>query len=162
MSIRNGRKRALAVAAVVAALVVMTACGATQSGNQAKKGQKQQAKKTGTIALLLPENKTARYEAADRPFFVKRMKQICPSCKIDYKNANQDANLQQQQADAALTNGDDVLVIDPVDSVAAAKIVNKAKAQNVPVLSYERLILNSSPDWYISFDNVKVGEEQGK
>lgn len=162
MATSKGRVRAF-LALVVGATLALSACGgATQSGEEAAKTQTKEAKTSGKIAFLLPENKTARYEAADRPGFVNRMKEICPDCTIDYKNANQQADLQQQQADAALTNGADVLVIDPVDSEAAAKIVDKAKGQNVPVLSYERLILNSEPDWYISFDNVKVGEEQAK
>ncbi|MQA01452.1 MAG: substrate-binding domain-containing protein [Streptosporangiales bacterium] len=158
----SGRSRLLAAFAALA-LFGASACGATQSGEEeANEGKTREGKKSGRIALLLPENKTARYEAADRPFFEQRMKELCPDCKIDYKNATQSADLQQQQADAALTNGADVLVLDPVDSEAAAKIVDKAKGQNVPVLSYERLILGSEPDWYISFDNVKVGEEQAK
>lgn len=161
MSTKPGRPRLLAASA--ATLLLVSACGATQSGQEASEGKDDEGgKKAGRVALLLPENKTARYEAADRPFFEQRMKQLCPDCTIDYKNANQDPALQQQQADAALTNGADVLVIDAVDSKAAAKIVDKAKSQNIPVLSYERLILNSKPDHYISFDNVKVGEEQGK
>lgn len=155
------RSRFLAVFAALT-LLASSACGATQSGEEANEGKTREGKKSGRIALLLPENKTARYEAADRPFFEKRMKELCPTCKIDYKNATQSAELQQRQADAALTNGADVLVIDPVDSEAAATIVDKAKGQNVPVLSYERLILDSKPDWYISFDNVKVGKEQAK
>lgn len=162
MARRKARTQVFAAALAAGCAVALSACGATQSGSEAGKTKERQAKKSGTIALLLPENKTARYEAADRPFFTKKIKELCPDCKVDYKNATQDATLQQQQADAALTNGADVLAIDPVDSKAAAKIVKKAKASNVSVLSYERLILNSKPDWYISFDNVKVGKKQAK
>jgi D-xylose transport system substrate-binding protein len=53
-------------------------------------------------------------------------------------------------------------VLDPVDSASAASIVSKAKAQNVPVISYDRLLTNSDIDYYISFDNVKVGELQAQ
>ena len=58
---------------------------------------------TGTIALLLPETKTARYETADRPDFEAKFKELCPDCQIIYSNANQDANAQLSQAQAALT-----------------------------------------------------------
>ncbi|MBX6342707.1 MAG: sugar ABC transporter substrate-binding protein [Thermomicrobiaceae bacterium] len=115
------------------------------------------------MALLLPETKTARYETADRPFFENKLKQLCPNCTILYSNANQDAAAQQQQAEAALTNGAQVLVLDPVDSKSAAAIADKAKAQGVPVISYDRLILNSDGvKYYISFDNVKVGQLQAQ
>jgi D-xylose transport system substrate-binding protein len=117
----------------------------------------------GTIALLLPETKTARYETADRPDFEAKFKELCPTCTIIYSNANQDANGQLSQAEAALTNGAQVLVLDPVDSSAAGAIADKAKAQGVPVIAYDRLILNSDAvNYYISFDNTKVGELQAQ
>jgi D-xylose transport system substrate-binding protein len=115
------------------------------------------------IALLLPETKTTRYETADRPDFEAKMKALDPSVEIIYSNANQNANTQLSQAEAALTNGAQVLVLDPVDSAAAAVIADKAKAQGVPVIAYDRLILNSSGvDYYISFDNTEVGKLQAK
>jgi D-xylose transport system substrate-binding protein len=118
---------------------------------------------SGKIALLLPETKTTRYETADRPDFEAKFKQLCPNCQIIYSNANQDANTQLSQAEAALTNGAQVLVLDPVDSAAAGAIADKAKAQGVPVIAYDRLILNSDGvNYYISFDNVEVGKLQAQ
>jgi D-xylose transport system substrate-binding protein len=117
----------------------------------------------GKIALLLPETKTTRYETADRPDFEAKMKELCPSCEIIYSNANQDATQQLSQAEAALTNGAQVLVLDPVDSAAAGAIADKAKAQGVPVIAYDRLILNSDGvNYYISFDNEEVGKLQAQ
>ena len=117
----------------------------------------------GTIALLLPETKTTRYETADRPDFQAKFMQLCPNCKIIYSNANQDATTQANQVDAALTNGAKVLVLDPVDSAAAAALADKAQAQGVPVIAYDRLILNSTGvNYYVSFDNEKVGQLQAQ
>ncbi len=116
---------------------------------------------SGTIALLLPENHTPRYESADRPNFEKKVKELCSDCKLLYSNATQDAAKQQNQADAALTQGADVLVVDAVDAGSAASIVKKAKAQDVPVVSYDRLITDSDVDYYISYDNAGVGKLQG-
>jgi D-xylose transport system substrate-binding protein len=117
----------------------------------------------GKIALLLPETKTTRYETADRPDFEAKLKALCPNCQIIYSNANQDATAQLAQAEAALTNGAQVLVFDPVDSKSAATIADKAKAQGVPVIAYDRLILNSDGvNYYISFDNEKVGQLQAQ
>ena len=84
---------------------------------------------TGTVALLLPETKTTRYETADRPYFEVKFKQLYPTCEVIYSNANQDAVSQQQQAEAAITNRARVLVLDPVDSAAAAAIASKAKSR---------------------------------
>ncbi|MGH2839556.1 MAG: substrate-binding domain-containing protein [Solirubrobacteraceae bacterium] len=115
-----------------------------------------------TIAFLLPENTTARYESSDRPLFEKNVKELCADCKILYSNATQDATKQQQQAEAALAQGADVMVLDPVDGAAAAAIVNQANAKKVPVISYDRLLLNSKPDYYVEFDSPSVGELQAK
>ena len=71
-----------------------------------------------TIALLLPESKTARYETQDRPRFQRRVRELCPSCRVPYANAGQEASVQQSQAEAALINGARVLVLDPVDGDA--------------------------------------------
>jgi D-xylose transport system substrate-binding protein len=113
------------------------------------------------IALLLPETKTARYESQDRPLFEQKVKQDCPDCEVLYSNADQDTSKQQQQVEAAVTEGADVIVLDPVDSASAAGMVNRANQEGIPVISYDRLILDAPVDYYISFDNVKVGQLQG-
>jgi D-xylose transport system substrate-binding protein len=118
---------------------------------------------SGKIALLLPETKTTRYETADRPLFERKMKELAPGVQVIYSNANQDSNLQLSQAEAALTNGAQLLVLDPVDSAGAAVIADRAKAQGVPVIAYDRLILNSDGvSAYVSFDNFQVGQLQAK
>jgi D-xylose transport system substrate-binding protein len=129
--------------------VVVSGCGSSDNG-----GTK--------IALLLPENETPRYEAHDRPEFEENVEAECEDCEILYSNATQDASKQQSQAEAALTQGAEVMVLDPVDAKSAAAMVEKAKAQDVPVLSYDRLIENADVDYYVSFDNVEVGELQAE
>jgi D-xylose transport system substrate-binding protein len=116
----------------------------------------------GKIAFLLPESKTARYETQDKPRFEKKVKELCADCEILYSNADQDAAKQQQQAEAAITQGANVLVLDPVDSASAAGIVNRAKQSDIPVVSYDRLILDADIDYYVEFDSPKVGESQAE
>jgi D-xylose transport system substrate-binding protein len=114
------------------------------------------------IALLLPESQTTRYESHDHPEFEEAVKAACSDCELIYSNANQDAAAQQSQMEAALTDGADVVVLDPVDSASAAAMVTLAKQQDVPVVSYDRLILNTPDvDAYVSYDNVRVGQLQG-
>ncbi|NED99261.1 sugar ABC transporter substrate-binding protein [Phytoactinopolyspora halotolerans] len=114
------------------------------------------------IALLLPESKTARYESQDRPAFEHRVEEICPACETLTGNANQDAARQQAQAEAAITNGADVLVLDPVDSVAAAVIVRHAASAGVPVVTYDRLVLDAPVAFHVTFDNRRVGALQAQ
>lgn len=115
-----------------------------------------------TIALLLPESKTARYEAYDRPFFEAKVAELCPECTVIYANADQDPAKQQQQAESAFAQGISVLVLDPVDSSAAVTIVASAQSHKVPVISYDRLIGSPELAFWVSFDNEKVGSLQGK
>jgi D-xylose transport system substrate-binding protein len=157
----------VSVVAAAALTFGVAACGSDDNNSSSSSTNSSTAAassgaKSGKIALLLPESKTARYESQDKPNFVAKMKELCPSCEVIYSNADQDAAKQQSQAEAALTQGAKVLVLDPVDSASAASIVTRAAQQKVPVISYDRLILNSKPDYYISFDNVKVGELQGQ
>ncbi len=116
---------------------------------------------TVKIALLLPESKTARYEAFDRPLFVDRVDEL-GDFEVLYSNADQDASKQQTQAEAALTSGASVLVLDPVDSSAAVTIVAAANAQGVPVIAYDRLISGGDLAYYVSFDNENIGQLQGR
>ena len=154
----RGARRVLAPALCLMLVASAAACGddddAETSGDGGGGGGDLK------IALLLPETKTARYETQDRPLFEAKVADICPDCEILYSNADQDAAEQQSQAEAALTNGADVLVLDPVDSASAGTIVTQAKSQDVPVISYDRLITDAEIDFYISYDNEKVGELQ--
>ena len=158
MSKRRSWARAavLAVAALVIGLGIV-ACGGDDDDDDGGGGG------GGKVALLLPETQTTRYEAHDRPEFESNLKRHCPDCELIYSNADQDAAKQQSQVEAALTEGIDVLVLDAVDATAAAAMVNLAEQQDVPVISYDRLILDSpGVDYYVSFDNVRVGELQGE
>jgi D-xylose transport system substrate-binding protein len=154
--------------AVAAALVgvfalALAACGGDDDsgGSNTSGGSSGGGGGGGSIALLLPESKTARYESQDRPNFEKKVKELCSDCSIIYSNADQDAAKQQQQAEAAITKGAKVLVLDPVDAASAGAVVNRAKQSQIPVVSYDRLITDADIDYYISFDNEKVGKLQG-
>jgi D-xylose transport system substrate-binding protein len=140
------------ILAALLLLTAVTACGNSNAGDDDQT----------TIALFLPESKTTRYEAFDRPLFEAKVKELCAKCKVLYSNADQDAAKQQSQVESALTQGADVLVLDAVDAKAAAPLVNQAKQKNVPVIAYDRLISGISYEYYVSFDNVRVGEVQGK
>ncbi|HEY6707693.1 MAG TPA: sugar ABC transporter substrate-binding protein [Actinomycetota bacterium] len=154
-------RRAARLAALVAAVTLLAAaCQTTDDNGGGGGGSSGGGDKK--IALLLPETKTTRYESQDRPLFEAKVKALCSDCEIIYSNADQKADQQQNQADAAMTNGAKVMVLDPVDSASAASIVSKAKAQNVPVISYDRLITGADIDYYISFDNVQVGKLQAQ
>ena len=157
------RFRWLAVIASLIAALALAACGDDDDGgDDGGGGGGDGGGGGGKIALLLPESKTARYESQDRPNFEKKVEELCADCEILYSNADQDAAKQQQQAEAAITQGAEVLVLDPVDAASAGAVVQRAKQSDIPVISYDRLITDADIDYYISFDNEKVGQLQGE
>ena len=115
------------------------------------------AEPAGTVAFLMPDQGSTRYEEHDWPGFKAEMEKLCAACELIYQNANADVALQQQQFNAALTQGAKVIVLDPVDSSAAAALVTLAQSQGVKVIAYDRPIPDVPPDYYVSFDNEGIG-----
>jgi D-xylose transport system substrate-binding protein len=157
------KKYGLFAVCLLAAAMLLAACGSSNKSSSSTSGAASSGATSssgGKIAFLLPENQTARYESQDRPLFEADVKKACPNCQILYSNAAQDASKQQSQAEAAIAQGAKVMVLDPVDGAAAAAIVNEANAKNIPVISYDRLLLNSKPDYYVEFNSPAVGKAQ--
>ncbi|MDY6213465.1 MAG: multiple monosaccharide ABC transporter substrate-binding protein [Schaalia hyovaginalis] len=82
---------------------------------------------------------------------------------VDLQYANDDIPTQTQQIDQMITNGAKILVIASIDGTALSSQLDAAGAANIPVVSYDRLIRdNENVDFYVSFDNYKVGVAQAK
>lgn len=152
-------RRATALVATLGIGVVgATACGANDTGGG---GSEEGGSEGGaTIALLLPESKTTRYEAFDKPLFEAKVAELCQECDVLYLNADQDPAKQQQQFETALTDGAEAIVLDPVDGEAASGLLPDAQAEEVPVIAYDRFI--DGADYYMSFDNETVGRLQAE
>lgn len=116
-----------------------------------------QAQEAATIAFLMPDQASTRYEQHDFPGFKAELTKLCQQCKVIYQNANASASLQQQQFNSAIAQGAKVIVLDPVDSSAAAGLVEIAHSQDVKVVAYDRPIPGKPADFYISFDNEGIG-----
>jgi D-xylose transport system substrate-binding protein len=148
---RAGGARTRAAVGLLACVGVLTACVPNQATTDGD----------DVIAFLLPESKTSRYETLDRPMFVDAVEENCPECRVIYANAGQDARRQQAQAESALSQGAEVLVLDPVDSVAARGIVEAAEDRGVAVIAYDRFISQAPLDYYVAYDAGRVGQIQG-
>jgi D-xylose transport system substrate-binding protein len=116
------------------------------------------AETTGTVAFLMPDQASTRYEQHDFPGFQAEMTKLCPACTVIYQNANADVALQQQQFNAVITQGATVIVLDPVDSSAAAALVSLAQSLGIKVIAYDRPIPDKTADYYVSFDNKGIGK----
>lgn len=110
-----------------------------------------------TVAFLMPDQASTRYEQHDYPGFKTEMAKLCADCKVIYQNANASASLQQQQFNSVIAQGAKVIVLDPVDSSAAAGLMEIAHSQGIKVIAYDRPIPDKPADFYVSFDNEGIG-----
>ena len=113
---------------------------------------------SGTVAFLMPDQASTRYEQHDFPGFKAEMAKLCPDCKVLYQNANADASQQQQQFNSVISQGAKVIVLDSVDSTAAASLVHMAQSQGIKVIAYDRPVPSTPADYYVSFDNEEIGK----
>ncbi len=149
--------RRVAVAGAVLALGLAPALAACSSPNSSPNSSGGSDK---TIALLLPESKTTRYETFDKPLFEAKVKELCSDCTVKYYNADQDEQKQAQQVDTAISEGAKVIVLDPVNGGGAGGMISAAHDASAKVIAYDRFI--DGADYYMSFDNETVGRLQGE
>lgn len=145
------RKGILTVIAVSTALLgMLTACGDDDKGSGGAQ-----------IGVILPDSKTsARWETADRKYLREAFD--AAGVKADIQNAQGDKGAFQTIADQMITNGVRVLLITNLDSGTGRAVIQKARAQGVTVIDYDRLTLGGGAQYYVSFDNTKVGQLQGE
>lgn len=142
-------KRRNAITAVLAAAAIALTGFATTSASAAG----------AQVGVILPDSaSSARWETSDRTFLTAAFK--AAGVTVDIQNANGDVAAFQTIADQMLTSGVKVLIMVNLDSASAKAVQDKAKKQGVPTIDYDRLTLNGSESYYVSFDNVAVGKLQ--
>lgn len=145
-------RRIWLAAALTFALIIATGCVQTDKGTV-------EDEETYVIGYSMNSLITERW-VKDRDFFVNKVEELGGSVIV--LSANDDSELQNKQIENLLIQGVDALVIIPHDGEAVATMIAKAKEAGIPVIAYDRLIKNAELNYYISFDNIKVGEEQAK
>jgi D-xylose transport system substrate-binding protein len=113
----------------------------------------------GNIGVLLPDTaSSARYVAFDQPLLTQAFQKAGLSAgQFTIDNAQGSESTQLTQAQALITGGASVLLVDALSSGGGANIETYAKQHGVKTIDYDRLVLGGSRDAYVSFDNVKVG-----
>jgi len=145
--------------------VVITATSFTSDFSAMRQLTDIAAQGKGMVGVLLPDTTTsARYVSFDEPYLTKAFQTAgldASQFKVD--NAQGSASTMQTQAEADLTAGASVLLVDALDSGSGAAIEAAAAAKGAKVIDYDRLVKGGSPDrTYVSFDNVKVGQLIGE
>jgi len=114
----------------------------------------------GGVGVILPDTTTsARYTEFDAPYLTKALTSAgLTSSQFSVQNAQGSDATQLSLAQADITKGDSVLIMDPLDSGVGKSIEKYAAAHGAVVIDYDRLTLGGSRKYYVSFDNVKVGK----
>lgn len=132
----------------------MTGCGSKRSANSTA-GEGKKIK----IGVSMDDLRLERWQH-DKEIFDEEAKKL--GAEVVFQSANGDDPTQMSQAENLISQGVDVLVIIPHNGESIAPIVEEAHQNKIKVLAYDRLITNCDLDYYVSFDNVKVGELQAK
>jgi len=115
------------------------------------------SKEKPVIGLSLDTLKEERWQR-DRDTFIEEAKKL--GATVIVQSANSDDTRQVRDVESLISRKVDVLVIVPHNGAAMTRAVKSANEAKIPVVAYDRLILNSNIDYYLTFDNVKVGEAQ--
>ena len=119
----------------------------------------------GMVGVLLPDTtSSARYVEFDAPYLKKAFEAAgLKSSQFKIDNAQGSASTMQQQAEADITAGASVLLVDPLDPGSGAAIESNAESKGVKVIDYDRLVTGGPADrYYVSFNNIQVGQLIGK
>ena len=118
----------------------------------------------GSVAVILPDTTSStRYVEFDAPYLKESFSKAgLSSSDVVVQNALGSDATQFSDAQTDITKGASVLVVDPLDSGVGAHIESYAKSHGVAVVDYDRLTLGGTRSYYVSFDNVKVGQVMGQ
>src|SRR5438445_6388415 len=118
----------------------------------------------GMVGVILPDTtSSARYVAFDQPYLTQAFQKAGYSSsqfKIDNAQGQEAQQLSIAQAD--ITAGATVLIMDPLNSSVGSQIQAYAQSHGVKIISYDRATFTGTNTYYVSFDNVQVGKLIGK
>lgn len=156
-------KRHLAVAGAAALTMLLAACGSsTNNGSSSSPAASGGSGGTsaGLVGVILPDATTSpRWESNDRPSLQKAFD--AAGVKYDIQNATKDATKFGAICDAMIAEKVNVLMIVNIDSASGAACEKKATDAGIKSIDYDRLTLNGTATYYVSFDNVQVGKLMG-
>jgi putative multiple sugar transport system substrate-binding protein len=151
-----------AIVSVGAALALgLSACGGGGAGSTAPgESATSVAPEDVTVGVAMPTQTSQRW--IDDGNNVKAGLEDL-GYKVDLQYANDDIPTQASQISTMINNGDKVLIVASIDGTALSSQLADAAAAGIKVISYDRLIRETeNVDFYVSFDNYKVGVQQGQ
>ncbi|SNU07899.1 D-xylose transport system substrate-binding protein [Lachnospiraceae bacterium] len=151
-------KRLIPILVAILLVSSLSACGGADTSDE--EDAKNDPDKL-TIGMSIDSLIIERWQR-DCDVFVAKIKEYESNADVNIQNANGDIETQKQQIQYLIDKNVDALVIVCIDSNSLSEVIDKAHMAGIPVIAYDRLIMNSNVDLYISFDNEKVGELMGQ
>ncbi|MFJ3798192.1 sugar ABC transporter substrate-binding protein [Streptomyces sp. NPDC090088] len=148
---RRSLSRAAVAVTVGAGLALTGACGGSGSAHG----------DALSVGVLLPGGGASRFGQFDRPLIERKLKELCPRCPAPAVAATPEPDVQQQQLDAMITRGVDVLILSAIDPKALRSSVEAAHRAGIPVVAYDRLA-QGPVSGYVTFDGDTIGRLQGE
>ena len=151
--------KAAAVAAIAA--LALTACGRSETGaTGGGTGGGEAFPKDSSIGVSLPQ-KTSENWVLSEKLFNDGLKEA--GFKPDVQFANGGVSEQQNQISTMVTKGAKVIIVGAIDGAQLGTQLKQAKDSGATIIAYDRLLLNTeNVDYYVAYDNFKVGELQGQ
>ncbi len=151
--------KAAAIAAIAA--LALTACGRSESGTTGGgTGGGEAFPKDSSIGVALPQKTSENWVLAEK-LFNDGLSEA--GFKPDVQFANGGVSEQQNQISAMITKGAKVIIVGAIDGAQLGTQLKQAKDAGATIIAYDRLLLNTeNVDYYVAYDNFKVGELQGK
>ncbi|MEV6602453.1 substrate-binding domain-containing protein [Actinoplanes sp. NPDC051346] len=154
------RRNLLALA--TAALLTMSGLSACTDDDGTKAGVKiRGGDGTGKVGVILPDTASSQRWGTDDPKLLKAAFDAA-SVPVEIENARGDEANFQRIGDRMIADGVTVLLIANLSQASGQYVLEKARAAGVKTIDYDRLTINGGASYYVSFDNEKVGELQGK
>lgn len=155
---RISRAAHLRTAAAASVFVLaLAACGQDSEGGSE---EKKDSSEGGTIGIAMPTKSSERW-IADGENMVKQFEKA--GYETDLQYGEDKVENQVSQIDNMITKGVDALVVAAIDNTSLTEVLADAKEADIPVIAYDRLILETeNVDYYASFDNERVGRLQGQ
>jgi len=151
--------KAAAIAAIAA--LALTACGRSETGTTGGgTGGGEAFPKNSSIGVALPQKTSENWVLAEKLF---NDGLNGSGFKADVQFANGGVSEQQNQISAMVTKGAKVIIVGAIDGAQLGTQLKQAKDSGATIIAYDRLLLNTeNVDYYVAYDNFKVGELQGQ
>jgi D-xylose transport system substrate-binding protein len=144
----------LAIAATGMLIIAgLTACGDSDEPGGAD------GSNNPRVGVLLPDSKSSQRWAKDTKYFRAAFGAL--GIPVDIQNAGGDPATFMRLGDKMINSGVEVLIIANVDALSGKVVLDKAGTEKIPTIDYDRLTLGGGADYYVSFDNERIGQLQG-